>query len=99
MNGEQHKYSIDIQPPKIRPTKEKDLMAYKTITSNYAKYDNLVLKKGAKVILCVNFDVNKGLYNGRQGVVVDFKNNNPVVLFDNNIKITISKYNTTYSIQ
>ena len=99
LDGEQHKYSIDISPPKIRPTKEKDLMAYKTITSNYAKYDNLVLKKGAKVILCVNFDVNKGLYNGRQGVVVDFKNNNPVVLFDNNIKITISKYNTTYSIQ
>ena len=99
LDGEQHKYSIDISPPKIRPTKEKDLMAYKTITSNYAKYDNLVLKKGAKVILCVNFDVNKGLYNGRQGVVVDFKNDNPVILFDNNIKITISKYNTTYSIQ
>ncbi|XP_012223199.2 ATP-dependent DNA helicase PIF1 [Linepithema humile] len=41
----------------------------------------LVLKVGAQVMLLKNINVNSGLVNGARGVVIDFKNDIPVIQF------------------
>jgi ATP-dependent DNA helicase PIF1 len=63
--------------------------------SRYPVDKEVRLRVGAKVILCCNLDLTRGLYNGTSGIVVDFqasKSNNhhsPVVEFDNGVRETI----------
>jgi ATP-dependent DNA helicase PIF1 len=50
----------------------------------------LHLKIGSRVMCLHNISVEDGICNGSQGIVVDFEENGlPVVLFTNNIKMTI----------
>lgn len=51
---------------------------------------DLVLKKGCRVMLIKNIDVNLGLVNGALGTVIDFNNNFPIVQFDNGVKQLIN---------
>jgi hypothetical protein len=54
--------------------------------------ENLVLKKGAMVMLTCNLSIEDGLCNGSQGIVVDFKNNEPMVRFRNGMTRHISPH-------
>ena len=55
--------------------------------------EDVILKKGAMVILTVNLDVPRGLANGSQGIIEDFsEEGNPVVRFINGVVETIEPY-------
>jgi len=49
----------------------------------------LTLKVGAQVMCTSNIDVPRGISNGSQGKVIDFRDGNPVVEFRNKIVMTI----------
>ena len=57
--------------------------------------ENLILKKGLRVMLIKNLDVELGLVNGSIGTIIDFTFNQktntfePIIEFDNGIKHTI----------
>jgi ATP-dependent DNA helicase PIF1 len=52
----------------------------------------LKLKRGAAVMCTANIDMDAGICNGSQGIVIDFLLNDPVVMFSNGMKKTISKH-------
>jgi ATP-dependent DNA helicase PIF1 len=52
----------------------------------------LKLKCGAAVMCTANIDLDSGICNGSQGIVIDFILNDPVVMFSNGMKKTISKH-------
>ena len=52
----------------------------------------LLLKRGAQVMCTANLDVEGGICNGSQGVVVDFRHGCPVVEFLNGQMLKIEKY-------
>jgi len=54
--------------------------------------ETLKLKRGTAVMCTVNIDLESCICNGSQGVIVDFFANDPVVLFSNGIKKTITKH-------
>jgi ATP-dependent DNA helicase PIF1 len=55
---------------------------------------NLQLKKGAVVMCVVNYDMEIGICNGSQGVVVDFEKtqNLPIVRFSNGVQLIMPFY-------
>lgn len=56
-----------------------------------AAIEKLELAIGAQVMLTKNLDFDKGLVNGSRGVVVEFVNGRPVVVFDCGEKCEISQ--------
>ena len=56
----------------------------------YNKY--IKLSVGSQVMLTINLNSDSGLTNGSRGVVIEFKNNFPVVLFKNGDIIEIPPY-------
>ena len=54
--------------------------------------ETLKLKRGTAVMCTANIDLETGICNGSQGVIVDFFANDPVVLFSNGMRKTISKH-------
>jgi len=54
--------------------------------------ETLKLKRGTAVMCTANIDLESGICNGSQGVIVDFFANDPVVLFSNGMRKTISKH-------
>jgi ATP-dependent DNA helicase PIF1 len=54
--------------------------------------ETLKLKKGTAVMCTANIDLESGICNGSQGVIVDFFANDPVVLFSNGIRKIITKH-------
>jgi ATP-dependent DNA helicase PIF1 len=56
--------------------------------------DVLYLKRGAQVIMRVNYDVESGIVNGSMGIVRGFQDGKyPIVEFDNGRSLTITPYN------
>ena len=57
--------------------------------------EGLELKRGAAVMCCVNLDMDIGICNGSQGIVVDFVGMDalPVVRFSNGVVLTINRHN------
>ena len=51
------------------------------LSENIMAEKKLVLRKGTVVMCIANLDIENGLINGSQGIVVDFQNNNPVIKF------------------
>jgi ATP-dependent DNA helicase PIF1 len=67
------------------PTKDKysDFSVYlRNIPLNHI----LLLCEQARVMLLKNLDIEKGLINGSQGIIIGFENNLPIVEFKNNVK-------------
>ena len=54
---------------------------------------NLKLAIGAQVVLLTNLSQNEGLVNGSRGIIISYEEGNPVVLFVNGIKKTITSHN------
>ena len=57
---------------------------------------DIVLKLGARVMLLINMDFNKGLINGSCGSIQKFNENGIVIKFDNGIEATIPKHKFEY---
>jgi ATP-dependent DNA helicase PIF1 len=57
----------------------------KRLMSSYQIPESLDLKKGAVVMCTVNWDMDAGICNGAQGMVVDFRDGFPVVRFHNGV--------------
>jgi len=53
---------------------------------------NITLSVNCQVMLICNLDPTRGLINGSRGIITEFIENYPVVLFDNGIKIRVSCY-------
>ncbi len=56
----------------------------------------LPLKKGAKVMLLVNTDFNRGLINGSCGIIQEFNENSITIKFDNGVVAPIGKHKFEY---
>ena len=56
----------------------------------------IALKLGARVMLLVNMDFNKGLINGSCGKIIEFKENTITVKFDNGVTSSIPKHKFEY---
>ena len=76
-----YKYDMDIE---IHNNKKKHRIDF---FKKNSKIDNsLLLCKGAQVMLLYNLDIQSGLANGSRGVVIDFIEDIPEVLFMNGLK-------------
>ena len=80
-----------------RMTKEDVTNEINNLLINSPCVYNLQLKVGASVMCIVNLDMDNGICNGSQGIVIDFINTNtnpiPVVKFANGITKNILPYN------
>jgi len=63
-----------------------------TMIANTNCIEILKLKRGTAVMCTANIDLESGICNGSQGVIVDFFANDPVVLFSNGVRKIISKH-------
>lgn len=63
-----------------------------TMIANTNCIEILKLKRGTAVMCTANIDLESGICNGAQGVIVDFFANDPVVLFSNGMRKIISKH-------
>ena len=82
---------------KIKKARPKDLeMEAQYLTTNCPCQPLLRLKKGCLVMCTVNLDMNAGICNGSQGIVIDFLAKDalqiPVVRFSNGIIREISRH-------
>jgi len=73
------KHCLSMKPQEI----EYELNQLITNTDMPAK---LALKKGALVMLTYNLDVELGICNGSQGIIVDFDKGFPIVKFSNGVQ-------------
>lgn len=85
-----------IEPEEIRrcamlSAHEKE-MYLDSLVANTTCVENLGLKIGAAVMCTVNVDMESGICNGSQGVVVDFVGSSPIVKFANGVKRIIERH-------
>ena len=52
------------------------------LSDNIMAEKTLVLRKGTIVMCIANLNIESGIINGSQGIVIDFKNDNPIVKFN-----------------
>lgn len=62
------------------------------LSDNIMAEKKLVLRKGTVVMCIANLNIESGIINGSQGIVVDFKNDNPVVKFNDGIVQVIAPH-------
>ena len=63
-----------------------------TMIANTNCIEILKLKRGTAVMCTANIDLESGICNGSQGVIVDFFANDPIVLFSNGMKKIITRH-------
>ena len=64
---------------------------FENLINNIPCSTELELKRGTAVMCCVNMDMNRGICNGSQGIIMDFigENKVPMVKFSNGVCITV----------
>ena len=62
------------------------------LANNLLAEKTLVLRKGTVVMCIANLNIESGIINGSQGIVVDFNNNNPIVKFKDGLIQEISPH-------
>ena len=62
------------------------------LSNNLMAEKNLPLRIGTVVMCIANLNVESGIINGSQGIVIDFKSDNPVVKFNDGNIITIGAH-------
>ena len=71
-----------------------DTIHQSTNILNYCKAEEIItLKVGARVMLLVNLNFEKGLINGSCGTVVEIKDDSVLIKFDNGVNEEIQRYN------
>lgn len=65
-------------------------------SKNCRAENEIILKLGARVMLLVNMDFNKGLINGACGTIQEFNNSSILIKFDNGIIAPIPKHKFEY---
>lgn len=105
------KFNMIDEPVKIFSAEDAVYRGNKPIYSNFTENENYVLeifgrncradknialKLGARVMLLVNMDFNKGLINGSCGNVIEFGENTITVKFDNGVVAPIPKHKFEY---
>ncbi len=74
------------------PKNEEEDRILKRIDSVCSAEKNILLKTGARVMLLINLDFDKGLINGSCGNVLEIDNNFILVNFDNGITYKVIKH-------
>ena len=89
IDGTKYKFEVESKIPKKLPT---ELIPFfiKKIDKSSSFQNKIIFKTGAQVILIKNLH-NLGLVNGNIGKIIGWENGDPVVLFENNKEITITK--------
>ena len=62
------------------------------LSNNLMAEKTLPLRIGTVVMCIANLNVESGIINGSQGIIIDFKSDNPVVKFNDGNIITISRH-------
>ena len=84
-----------LEPEIVEKCKNMSLIEIETelenLTNNIPCSTELELKKGTAVMCCVNLDLERGICNGSQGIIIDFigESKIPSVRFSNGITTTI----------
>lgn len=85
----------ELQKMKLASKKELE-MELSFMSNNVPCSHNLKLKKGSLVMCTINLDMNNGICNGSQGIVIDIVSrsgeNIPIVKFYNGIRREITKH-------
>ena len=105
------KFNMIDEPTRIFTAQDGVYRGNKPIYSNFTENENYVLeifgrncradknialKKGARVMLLVNMDFNKGLINGSCGNIIEFGEETITIKFDNGIISAIPKHKFEY---
>ena len=105
------KFNMIDEPIRIFPAQDGVYRGTRLVDENLTESENyileifskncraekeIVLKLGARVMLLVNMDFNRGLINGACGSIQSFNENNIVVKFDNGITAPIPRHKFEY---
>lgn len=105
------KFNMIDEPVKIFTAKDGVYRGTKPIYENFTENENYVLeifgkncradkelplKIGAKVMLLINLDFNRGLINGSCGKIIEFNENTISIKFDNGVTAPIPKHTFEY---
>ncbi len=105
------KFNMIDEPVKIFTAKDGVYRGAKPIYENFTENENYVLeifgkncradkelplKIGAKVMLLINLDFNRGLINGSCGKIIEFNENTISIKFDNGVTAPIPKHTFEY---
>ena len=105
------KFNMIDEPVKIFTAKDGVYRGAKPVYENFTENENYVLeifgkncradkelplKIGAKVMLLINLDFNRGLINGSCGKIIEFNENTISIKFDNGVTAPIPKHTFEY---
>jgi ATP-dependent DNA helicase PIF1 len=91
--------STNIENKNKYEFKQNEIDKFVDILDNSGRYENMLkLCIGAQVMFLIN-KTDLGLVNGSRGVIVDFKDNYPVVKFNNGITEVIKNHSFDFEIE
>ena len=85
-----------IEPELLEKCEKMSLLEIETelesLTNNIPCSQQIELKKGTAIMCCVNMDMENGICNGSQGIIIDFVGKCPYVRFSNGYCTVISMH-------